>query len=130
MKVITMCGQPVVAVEDALADDAFAYYAGIGACPDAFSDAVADDFDFGFLDIPVAKTVGGLELVRVVHQIWIAAQSPEVSIVVKPRCVLDRPVQHYCSAHQAVPGQLLARAYGRSCEDIVRAFKPAASPAA
>jgi len=130
MKVITMLGQLVVAVEDLFAESAFAYYAGLGAKPDAFSDAVADEFDFGFLDIPVAETVAGLELVRVVHQLWIAGQVPEVSIVIKPRCVLDEPAQVYCAPHQAVPGQLLARAYGLTCEDVVRAFSQVSVSAA
>jgi len=121
MKVITFAGQPIVAVEDTLAESAFAYYAAAGAKPDAFSDSVTEDFEFGFFDVPVAETVEGLELVRVVHQLWIAGHPSEVSVEVKPRCVLNRPVQVYCAAHQAVPGQLLARAYGL-CEDIVRAF--------
>jgi len=122
MKVITFAGQPIVAVEDTLADDAFAYYAGLGARPDAFDDLVAEDFEFGMFDIPVAQSLAGLELVRVVHQLWIKDRPDEVTVELKPRAVLDRPARFYCPAYQAVPGQLVARAYGRNCQQVARAL--------
>jgi len=124
MKVITFLGQAIVA-----------YYAGLGVTPDPFSEAVAEDFDFGFLDVPVADSVEGLELVRVVHKVWIAGRPCDVRLETKPQCVLDVPAQIFCAGHQAVMGQPFARAYGLTEEDTARAFaravwaSPVASPA-